>query len=90
MQTCFTYIYLKKVLRKLKKHLRQDLSFESCWITDHDLLKVVRFNRNLQKMLIAALKDEKSSHNDTEENLHFKQSRLNYINDQKQKQKKNT
>ena len=89
MQTCFTYTYLKKVLRKLEKHLRRDLFFESCWITDHDLLKVVKFNRNLQKMLIAALKEKKkSSHNDTEENLHFKQSRLNYINNQKQK--KNT
>ena len=82
MQTNFTYTYLKKVLRKLEKHLRQDLFFESCWITDRDLLKVVKFNRNLKKMLIAALKDKKNkiSHDDTKDNLHFKQSRLNYIN----------
>ena len=59
MQTCFTYTYLKKVFRKLEKHQRWDLFFESCWITKHDLLKVVKFNRNLQKMLIAALKDKK-------------------------------
>ena len=80
MQTCFTYTSLKKVLRKLEKHLRRDLF----------LRVVVKFNRNLQKMLIAALKDKKSSPNDTEENLYFKQSQLNYINNQKQKQKKNT
>ena len=55
MQTCFTYTYL----RKLEKHLRQDLLFETCWITNHDLRKVVKFNRNLQKMLIAVLKEKK-------------------------------
>ena len=88
MQTCFTFTCLKKLLRKPEKHLRQDQFFESCWITDHDLLKVVNFNGNLKKMLIAALKDKKSSHNDTEENLHFKQSRLNYINSQKQNHKR--
>ena len=38
-------------------------------------------------MFIAALKDKKSSHSDTEENLHFEQSRLNHINNQKQKEK---
>ena len=59
MQTVFTYTYLKKVLRKLEKHLRLDLVFENCWITDYDLLKVVKFNRNSQKMLIGALKDKK-------------------------------
>ena len=45
--------------------------FESCWVTDHDLLKVVKFNGNVKKMLIAVLKDRKSSQNNTEENLHF-------------------
>ena len=88
IQTSFTHTCLKKVLRKLEKHLRRDVFFESCWITDHDLFKVVKFNRNLLKMMISVLKDKKSYHNDTEENLHFKQSPLNYINNQKQK--KNT
>ena len=37
-------------------------------------------------MLTAALKERKSSHNNMKENLHFKQSRLNCINNQKQKQ----
>ena len=59
MQTCFTFTCLKKLLRKPEKHLRQDQFFESCWITDDDLLKVVNFNENLKKMLIAALKDKK-------------------------------
>ena len=40
-------------------------------------------------MLTATLKDQKSSHDDMKENLHFKQSRFNYINNQKQKQIKN-
>ena len=31
------------------------------------LLKVVKFNRNLQKMMIVALKDKKSSHDDTKD-----------------------
>ena len=42
-------------------------------------------------MLIAALKDKKSIHDDMKEKLCFKQLRLNYINNQKKKQqKKNT
>ena len=60
MQTCFTYTYLKKVLRKAEKHLRRNLFFESCWITDHDILKVMKFNRSLQRMLIVALKLKKA------------------------------
>ena len=47
-----------------------------------------RFVKNLQKVLVLALKNKKSSHDDMRENLHFKQSHLNYINNQKQK--KNT
>ena len=56
--------------------------FESCWITDHDLLKVVKFNGNLKKMLIAVLPERygrKSA---------FQQSQLNYINSQNQNQKR--
>ena len=37
-------------------------------------------------MLIAALKDQKGSHNNMKENRHFKKSLLNYINNQKQQQ----
>ena len=89
-----TYAYLKRFLRKLEKHLRRDLFCESCGITDHSLLKVKiqyrRFARNLPKVLIAALKDKKSSHNDKKATLPYKQSQFNYINNQKQKQKKIT
>ena len=46
---------------------------------DHSLLEV-KFNT-----VICQICDKRSSH---EENLHFKQSRLNYINNQKQKQQK--
>ena len=37
-------------------------------------------------MLIAALKDKKSFHDDMKENLRLKQSRLNYKNNQKPEQ----
>ena len=42
------------------------------------------------KVLVAVLKDERSSHGDRKKYLHFKQLQLNYISNQKQKQKKNT
>ena len=87
MQTCFTYTYLKKVLRKAEKHLRRNLFFESCWITDHDILKVMKFNRSLQRMLIVALKLKKSSHNDTKENLHFRQSHWIYNSENRNKKR---
>ena len=77
------------LLRKLEKHLRRGLFCESCETTSHSLLKVkldTHFARNLPKVLITAIKDDKSSHEAKKENLHFKQSRLNYINNQKQKQ----
>ena len=40
-------------------------------------------------MLITALQDKKSFHDDIKENLRFKHSRLNRINNQKQNQKEN-
>ena len=43
----------------------------------------------LGKVLITALKDKKSFHEDLKKNLHFKQLQWNYINNQKQKLKKN-
>ena len=49
---------------------------------DHSLLKV-KFNT-----VICQIGDKRSSHDDIQENLHFKQSRLNYITNQKQKQQK--
>ena len=46
--------------------------------------------RTLTKVLFSALKHKKtkSSQDNIEENLHFKQLRLKYINNQKQKQTK--
>ena len=52
------------------------------------MLKLFYFASALPKVLIAALKYKKGSRNDMKENLNFKQSRLNYINNQKQKQQK--
>ena len=81
-------------LRKLEKYLRWDLFCKSCGITDHSLLKAkfsTGFARNLPKVLIAALKaalQHCSSHDNMKQNLHFKQSRLNYIKIKEQKQKK--
>ena len=37
---------------------------------------------------MAALKDKESYHDNTKKNMHFKQLRLNYLNNQKTKQKK--
>ena len=57
----------KKYLEKLEKHLWRGLVCEeSCWITCHNiLLSEIQqncFARNLTKVLLPALKDEKSSH----------------------------
>ena len=48
----------------------------------------MRFARNLLKALIVALKD-KNSHDNMKESLYFRHPGLTYINNQKQKQKKN-
>ena len=37
-------------------------------------------------MFFAALRDKKSSHDDIKENLRFKQSRFNYMNNRKKKE----
>ena len=47
-----------------------------------------RFARNLKKVLFAILKDKKALTTIMKENLRFKQLRLNYINNQKNKQKR--
>ena len=39
---------------------------------------------------MAALKDKESYHDNTKKNMHFNQLRLNYLNNQKTKQKKRT
>ena len=91
MQTCSTYAYLRKFLKKLEKHLKrgffvkvvglQTISFLE-WSSTHAL-----YYKSAEGVDFS-IKRSKSSHDDTEENLHFKHSRLNYINNQKQKQKK--
>ena len=67
--------------RKLEIYLRYGLFSENIRITDRSLLKV-KF-----QVLTAALKDKKSYYDNMKENLYFKQSRLNYINNQNQKKK---
>ena len=42
----------------------------------------------MPKMLIAVLKNQKIFQDDMKENLHFEQSRLSYINNQKQELKR--
>ena len=81
-QACSTCAYMKKLSRKLEKDLRWGLFCKSCRIMDHSLLKV-KFNT-----VVCQIGDKRSSQDDIQENLHFKQSRLNYINNQKQKQQK--
>ena len=58
--------------------------------TGSTLLELFYFASALPKVLIAALKDKKGSHDDMKENLNFKQSRLNYIHTQRQSNKKRT
>ena len=53
-------------------------------------IKHGHFARNLPKVLAAELKVKKNFHGNKKENLHFKQSRLNYINNQKRKQQGRT
>ena len=57
---------------------------ECCGNTDHSLCKIKLFR---VKVLIVALKDKRTSDDDMKRSLHFKQSLLNYINNQNQQQK---
>ena len=71
----------------LGKHLWWVLFYESCGITDHSLLKVKsskRFNKNLTKLLFAALKYQKNFGKDMKEKLQFKHLELNYRNKKKE------
>ena len=68
-QACSTYVYLKKKLRKLQKHLRRGLFCENCRITDQTKASLSEiqhrhFVRNLLTVLIVALKNKKSYHED--------------------------
>ena len=76
---------LKTYLRKIEKHLMRDLFRENCRIVDHSLIKV---KLNTDALLESLFLQQKGYHDDMKENLNFKQLQLDYINNQKQKEKK--
>ena len=76
---------LKTYLRKIEKHLMRDLFRENCRIVDHSLIKM---KLNTDALLESLFLQQKGYHDDMKENLNFKQLQLDYINNQKQKEKK--
>ena len=82
----------KKYSEKLGKRLCRGLFCKSCAKTYHSLFEISQscFARNLTKVLFAALKDKKALTTVMKENLCLKQLRLNYINNQRNKEKKST
>ena len=63
----------------------RDLFRENCRIVDHSLIKV---KLNTDALLESLFLQQKGYHDDMKENLNFKQLQLDYINNQKQKEKK--
>ena len=64
-QACSTYVYLKKLLRKLEKNLRRGLFYEIVGLQITVYLKWMSTQtiaRNLRKVLVATLKDNEGKY----------------------------